>query len=393
MSIVAAAVAAVAAIAWLFLAVGRAFFWRTDQRLPDASAPPGPWPDVVVIVPARDEAAVLPRTLPTLLAQDYPGDLRIVVVDDASTDGTAGFVRDLASGAARPLAVVDAGPRPDGWAGKVWAMARGVDAAADAPYLLFTDADIAHHAGSVRALVVAAGTRDGGRDLVGQMVRLRTHTGWEKLVIPAFVWFFAMLYPFRRVNRPGARTAASAGGCQLVRAQALRDAGGLPAIRGALIDDVALGALLKRAGGRIWLGLAPDVESVRPYPRLADLWSMIARGAFTQLRYSWLAVLGTVVGLAWLFAVPPLATFGGAVALAVGASPTGAALALLVAGAVAWALMSALYLPITRFYRLAPWRVLTLPGVALLYAAMTFDSALRHARGTGGAWKGRTTSA
>ncbi|MFE9105253.1 glycosyltransferase [Actinomadura geliboluensis] len=369
-------VAAVAALAgWLYLAFGHGAFWRTGPGLPDAPDPPE-WPEVAAVVPARDEAAILPETLPTLLAQDYPGAFRVVVVDDGSSDGTAETAARLGARA------VPARERPEGWAGKVWAMAEGVRAAGDPDLYLFTDADIAYAPGTVRRLVrAAAGER---RDLVSQMATLSVRTRWERVIVPAFVYFFAQLYPFRRVTRDGARTAAAAGGCMLVRRDALEKAGGVAAIRGALIDDVAMGRLIKRAGGRCRLDLSRDVVSRRPYPRLADLWMMIARSAYHQLRYSPALLAGTVLGLLLLYAVPPAATIAGAVA----ADSTA-----LAAGAVAWALMTLTYVPMLRFYGLSPLRALGLPLVALMYAAMTVDSARRHRAGRGGAWKGRTVRA
>ncbi|MEO3827403.1 glycosyltransferase [Actinomadura sp. B10D3] len=373
-------VLAVAALAgWLYLAFGHGGFWRTGPGLPDA-ADPDAWPDVVAVVPARDEAAVLPDTLPTLLAQEYPGRFRVVLVDDGSGDGTGEAAVRLADGNPR-LRVVAAGERPPGWAGKVWAMSEGVRAAGEPGHLLFTDADIAYRPGTLMRLVrVAAAER---RDLVSLMATLNTRTRWERVIVPAFVYFFAQLYPFRRVTRDGARTAAAAGGCMLVRRAALAEAGGLAAIRDALIDDVAMGRLVKRAGGRCRLDLARDVVSRRPYPRLADLWAMIARSAYHQLRYSPALLAGTVLGLVLLYAVPPAAAGAG---LAAGDG------AVLAAGALGWSLMALTYTPMLRFYGLSPLRAPALPLVALMYAAMTLDSARRHRAGQGGAWKGRTAA-
>jgi hopene-associated glycosyltransferase HpnB len=245
--------------------------------------------------------------------------------------------------------------------------------------VLFTDADIAWEPGTLRGLVAAAESDD--RDLVSQMALLRTATGCERVVVPAFVYFFAQLYPFRRVNVPGSRTAAAAGGCMLVRRDALERAGGVAPISGALIDDVAMGRMIKRQRGRTWLGLSRQVVSVRPYPKLADLWQMVARSAYTQLNYSPALLAGTIVGLLFLYALPPAGAIIGLV--------TGTA-AVTAAGLAGWALMSVSYLPMLRLYRLSPWRAPGLPLIALLYAAMTADSARRHYAGRGAQWRGRT---
>jgi hopene-associated glycosyltransferase HpnB len=295
----------------------------------------------------------------------------VILVDDASTDGTG----DLAKQLGDVRVVTGSGP-PPGWTGKVAALALGVAEAGEPDFLLFTDADIAHPPDSVSDLVRAAHDRD----LVSLMARLRTETFWERAIVPAFVYFFAQLYPFGRVNRPG-RTAAAAGGCVLVRRSVLVSAGGLAAIRGALIDDVALATLVKRGGsGRIWLGSSTSVRSVRAYPRLADLWDMVARSAYTQLRYSVLLLAGTVVGLLVLYAVPPVAFVVGLFG-----QPVVAAL-----GLAGWALLAGSYLPMLRRYGLSIGWAPLLPVIALFYAGMTVDSAWRHWRGRGGAWKGRT---
>ncbi len=370
-------------LAWAYLLAGHGSFWRTDQRLPPAPDPPA-WPAVVAVVPARDEADLLPRTLPSLLGQAYPGSFGVVLVDDASSDGTARVASSLA-GPGGGLRVVRGVDPPPGWAGKVWAMARGMAEAGAPDYLLFTDADIVHPPESLAHLVRLAEARE--LDLVSQMARLRAETFWERAVVPAFVYFFAQLYPFRRVNRPGTRTAAAAGGCMLVRRDALEAAGGLPAIRGALIDDLALARLLKRRPGArgIWLGHGQGVASVRPHPRLADLWAMVARTAYTELRHSPPLLVATVAGLLLVYAGPPAVGLAGLAGLGSGGpAPLAAG-----AGLAAWALMAGSYVPTLRLYGLSPARALALPAVALLFAAMTVDSARRHHRGAGGAWKGR----
>jgi hopene-associated glycosyltransferase HpnB len=412
---------AAAALAWAYLVAGHGGFWRTSQRLPRAAAEPSAWPDVVAVVPARNEAAMLPVTLPALLGQEYPGALTVLVVDDGSTDGTgevaARIARSLPArsdparsdpgrsdpgrspGGSRLLRVIPGVPPPEGerWAGKVWAMAQGLGAAEslDAAsavaggYVLFTDADIAWEGpDTLRRLVAAAEGDD--RDLVSQMALLRAATGWERVVVPAFVYFFAQLYPFRRVNVPGSRTAAAAGGCMLIRRETLDKAGGVAAIRGALIDDVAMGRLIKGQRGRTWLGVTRQVVSVRPYPGLASLWQMVARSAYTQLRYSPALLAGTLLGLLFLYALPPAGAIAGLAALLAGGA-AGPAAFTFGTGLAGWALMSLSYLPMLRLYRLSPLRAPGLPLIALLYAAMTADSARRHYAGHGAQWRGRTT--
>jgi len=381
----------VAAVAWAYLVLGHGRYWLTGERLPRAAGAPVRWPGVAAVIPARNEAGMLPATLPTLMAQDYPGTLTLILVDDCSSDGTAEVANKLGREAGRDgrdLRVVAGAPPPPGWAGKVWAMAQGLQASGGvgpAPeYVLFTDADIAWAPGALQDLVVAAQGDD--RDLVSQMALLRTATSWERVIVPAFVYFFAQLYPFRRVNRPASRTAAAAGGCMLVRRDALARAGGLAPIAGARIDDVALARLIKRGRGRTWLGLSSAVVSVRPYPRLASLWHMVARSAYIQLNYSPPLLAGTIAGLLFLYALPPAGAIAG---LAAGAATTPAALAA-GAGLAGWALMSLSYLPMLRLYRLSPLRAPGLPLIALLYAAMTVDSARRHYAGRGAEWKGRT---
>jgi hopene-associated glycosyltransferase HpnB len=252
-------------------------------------------------------------------------------------------------------------------------------------YVLFTDADIACAPGALRDLVAAAEGDD--RDLVSQMALLRTATSWERVVVPAFVYFFAQLYPFRRVNVPGSRTAAAAGGCMLIRRGALERSGGVAPIRGALIDDVAMARMIKGQRGRTWLGLSRQVLSVRPYPVLADLWQMVARSAYTQLNYSPVLLAGTLIGLLFLYALPPA---GAIIGLAAGLSTNGLAALTAGAGLAGWALMSLSFVPMLRLYRLSPLRAPGLPLIALLYAAMTADSARRHYSGHGAQWRGRT---
>ncbi|MET9659048.1 glycosyltransferase [Streptomyces sp. NPDC006510] len=367
--------------AWVWLLLGQGFFWRTDQRLPPRKALDR-WPSVAIVVPARDEADMLPVSLPSLLAQDYPGRAEIFLVDDCSKDGTGDVARALSVRyGGLPVTVVSPGEPEPGWTGKLWAVRHGISLARtrEPEYLLLTDADIAHEPDSLRELVAAA--VPGGFDLVSQMARLRVSSLWERLVVPAFVYFFSQLYPFRWVNRAGARTAAAAGGCVLLRTEAAERARVPESIRQAVIDDVSLARAVQRGGGRIWLGLAERVDSVRPYPRLGDLWRMVSRSAYAQLRHSPPLLLGTVLGLALVYLAPP-------VALATGLL-TGDPVAAW-AGGMAWAVMTGTYLPMLGYYRQPLWPAPLLPFTAALYLLMTVDSAVQHYRGRGAAWKGRT---
>ncbi|MGW1184986.1 glycosyltransferase [Streptomyces drozdowiczii] len=368
-------------VAWVWLLVGQGFFWRTDQRLP-RRADPDVWPSVAVVVPARDEAEMLPVSLPSLLAQDYPGAAEIFLVDDCSKDGTGDVARALSVRyGGLPVTVVSPGEPEPGWTGKLWAVRHGMALARtrEPEYLLLTDADIAHEPDSLRELVAAA--ESGGFDLVSQMARLRVASVWERLVVPAFVYFFSQLYPFRWINRKGGRTAAAAGGCVLLRADAAVRAGVPDSIRQAVIDDVSLARAVRRSGGRIWLGLADRVDSVRPYPCLADLWRMVSRSAYAQLRHNPLVLLGTVLGLALVYLAPPVTLVAGVLG--------GSAVAAW-AGGLAWAVMAGTYMPMLGYYRQSLWMAPLLPFTALLYLLMTVDSAVRHYRGRGAAWKGRT---
>ncbi len=380
--------------AWAYLLAGRGPWWRMGERLPPRAArepSPGHWPSVAVVVPARNEAAVLEQALPALLAQQYPGHAWVVLVDDESTDGTAELARRLAArggGRGLGLTIVQGTPRPPGWAGKPWAMHQGLSRALEAPgrpeWVLFTDADIAHPADSLHQLV--AGAVAGRRSAVSLMARLPTDHPWEKLLVPAFVYFFDQLYPFPLVNDPARRAAAAAGGCLLVNVETLTATGGIAPIGDRTIDDVALAKRLKAAGADIWLGLARgagggglEVRSTRAYGGLAPLWDMVARNAYTQLGYNPLALAGVLAALGAVYVAPPLMVARGAL----GRRPATA-----LAGAVAWAAMATSYRPAVRYHggpRGSEW---ALPFTAVLYGAMTATSAVRHRRGTT-SWKGR----
>lgn len=355
--------------------------------MPTMKTKPENGPAVWAIIPARDEAAVLPVTLPSVLAQDYAaGPLHVLLVDDGSTDGTGDVARRLANESSHPerLTVLPGAPLADGWTGKLWALEQGLREAegrglADSDWLLLTDADIVHLPDGVRRLVERAERDD--RDLVSLMVALRCESPWERLLIPAFVFFFGLIYPFPWVNDDRRRTAGAAGGCILVRAGALRRAGGLAAVRGELIDDCALARVVKQAGGRLWLGHGTDTRSVRAYDTLGEIWRMVARTADTQLRHSLALLAGTTLALGVFLVAPPVLAVAGAV--------TGKWL-LAAVGAAAWLAWALAYGPTVRRYR-RPWAwALTLPFAGLLYGLMTLDSARQHRLGRGGAWKGRT---
>ena len=367
-------------LTWIYLLFGRGMFWRLSERddRNEPSTSPQVWPSVVAIVPARDEADVIADTLESLLRQDYPGALRIVLVDDQSSDGTGetALAKARALGGEERAHIVSGRSRPQGWTGKLWAMQQGMEHALqlDPPdYVLFTDADIVHAPDNLRHLVARA---EAGRlVLVSLMAKLYCRSFAEKLLIPAFVFFFDMLFPFAWANDPRRRTAAAAGGCMLARREALLAAGGIEAIKTEIIDDCALARIMKRQGP-IWLGLTERAASVRPYGDLNEIRRMIARSAYAQLDYSPLLLAGTILGMVLVYAAAPLFTLFG----------TGI---VRLEGAATWAAMTLAFQPMLRFYRLSPLWGLALPAIGGLYTVFTIDSALQFWRGKGGMWKGR----
>jgi hopene-associated glycosyltransferase HpnB len=363
---------------WLYLLLARGAFWLGRERN-DAIGGQGPWPAITAVIPARDEAECVGETVVSLLRQDYAGEFHVVLVDDQSRDGTAEVARAAAAalGAIDRLTVLSGRALPAGWTGKLWAQSQGVEAAEAGPrppeLILLTDADIVYAPGELAQL--AARAQAGGHVLTSLMAKLRCESFAERMFVPAFIFFFQMLYPFAWANDPRRSTAAAAGGCMLVRREKLRAAGGMASIRSALIDDCALAKELK-AQGPIWIGLTDGVRSVRAYPEVEDIRRMVSRTAYAQLRYSPLLLAGTILGLAITYLAPVLLTV----------FATGLAKIL---GIAAWLLMAVAFQPILRFYRVSPLWGLALPAIAATYMAFTLDSAYQHARGRGGMWKGR----
>ncbi|MBT3905078.1 MAG: glycosyltransferase [Rhodospirillaceae bacterium] len=365
---------------WIGLILFRGNFWRSDQITSGEAKDLDSWPNVTAVIPARNEAPSIGATVETLLAQDYPGSLSVVVVDDNSDDGTADVARAAAGDRADKLTVVSGKPLEAGWSGKLWAVSQGIEGATTSDYIWLTDADITHTPGNLRWLVAKAEVEK--LDLVSEMVMLRCESFWERLLIPAFIFFFQKLYPFPQVNNPDHAVAAAAGGCVLVKRKALADAGGIAAIKDKLIDDCALAAIIK-ARGPIWLGLTERAHSLRVYNHLSEIWHMVARTAFVQLDHSVLQLIGTVVGMAIIYLAAPI--------MAIWSGITGDEL-LGLAGGGAWLVMAITFLPTLRLYKMNPAWAMALPLAGLIYTAMTVDSARQHWAGRGGAWKGRSYS-
>jgi hopene-associated glycosyltransferase HpnB len=371
---------AIAALAWVYLLVFRGEFWRIrpDDRMPLSA----PTRSVVAVIPARDEAQVIGGAVSSLLAQDYLGPLDIIVIDDHSSDGTAAIARKAAAaaGAADRVRVVEAARVPAGWTGKLWAVRQGTVLAAgfQPDYLLLTDADIVHAPDNLRRLVAQA--ESGSYDLVSLVVRLHCRGLWEQLLIPAFVFFFFKLYPPRWVADSARGVAAAAGGCMLLRGVTLEQIGGVDSIRHEIIDDCALARRVKTVG-RVWLGIADETRSVRPYGSWRALWDMISRCAFAQLNYSTGILVALMAGMAVTYLAPPFL-------LLLSHSPVA-----MVLGGAAWVAMAVSFLPILRMYRCSPLVALLLPAIAAFYMAATLGSAVQFWRGRGGAWKGRFQAA
>ncbi|HVH78898.1 MAG TPA: glycosyltransferase [Stellaceae bacterium] len=364
-----------AAMTWLYLIAFRGAFWRIERD--DRTSAAAPLRSVVAVIPARDEAEVLGEAVTSLLAQDHAGRFDIVIVDDHSTDGTADVARQAATvaGARDRVTVVQAAPVPTGWTGKLWAVRQGTMIASQMrpDYLLLTDADIVHAPDNLRRLIARA--ESGHYDLVSLMVRLHCRGLWERLLVPAFVFFFFKLYPPRWVADSRRGVAAAAGGCMLLRTGVLQRIGGVDSIRQEIIDDCALARRVKTVG-RVWLGIAEDTKSVRPYGSWRPLWDMISRCAFAQLNYSAGILTALMVGMAVTYLAPPLLLLSG--------SPVAMAL-----GGAAWLAMAASFLPILKIYRCPLLLGMLLPAIAAFYMAATFGSAVQFWRGRGGAWRGR----
>ncbi len=369
-------------VAWLYLLLGHGGFWRVSRlgvaRYHNGAANKS----IAVVIPARNEADVIGRAVTSLLQQSHSGSIRIFVIDDNSTDGTAEAAGTAGCDAshAESVVVISGKPLPAGWSGKLWAVQQGVEQALPLrpDFLLFTDADIEHDSHNVASLISLA--EGGGYDIASFMVKLHCRSLAEKLLIPAFVFFFFLLYPPAWIRDRRRKTAGAAGGCILIRPSALERIGGIAAIRNEIIDDCALARAVKRTGGGVWLGTTAETRSLRPYESFAEVEHMIARTAFNQLQHSAWLLIGAVLGMLLVYVLPVALVFSGAMRLAL-------------AGGAAYALMIATYLPMVRFYGLNPGWALSLPVAAVFYTAATVHSAIRYWSGRGGQWKGRAQDA
>ena len=372
------AISLISLLIWINFIFFRGFFWRADQRL-NVAGELDEWPSIVVVIPARNEVEMIERAVHSLLSQNYTGVIKIIVVDDNSNDGTA-----KAAGKNPNLRIIHGKPLERGWTGKLWAVHQGVLEAEqlipDADYVLLTDADIEHHKDNLSELVYKAVIDN--RLLVSLMVKLRCVSIWEKLLIPAFVYFFQKLYPFPLVNSRTNSISAAAGGCMLIRLDALRKVGGIEAIKDRLIDDCAMGALIKQHG-LIWLGLSERTKSLRSYTDLSEIWHMVTRTAFVQLNHSILNLLITVIAMWLIYFVPPFLFIFGLII----SDPL-----IWVSAGSTYLIMSFLYRPTVALYEMPIFNSCFLPLAGLIYTLMTVSSAIRHWQGKGGAWKGRSYS-
>jgi len=382
-------VTALSLVIWLFLLIFWGNFWRADQFLTQGMTL-NSYPIVCAIIPARNEAEILPQSLPSLLQQDYPGQFSIILIDDQSGDRTGEIAQTLAEKKDKQeqLTVITGQPLPPGWSGKLWAMEQGIQASYQQKklpdYFLFTDADIQHHPQNLRELVTKAEQEH--LALTSLMVLLRCQSFWEKLLIPAFVFFFQKLYPFPWVNNPQRTRAAAAGGCILVKREALEKIGGIQSLREALIDDCTLAQKVKALTlgtepTAIWLGLTRQTVSLRPYESLNSIWTMVARTAYSQLNFNPFLLVGTLLGMTLVYLMAPLGLIAG---LIFGNLP------LILLALLTWLTMAIAYYPTLKLYQLSFFWALMLPLIAGLYNLMTWDSAVRYWQGQGGAWKGRT---
>lgn len=370
-------------VIWLGLLLFWGQFWLGVQLAPSAKTLED-YPNVWVVIPARDEAEVIADSLGSVLKQNYPGNLAVILVDDNSSDDTAKIAKKTANqlGKDRQLHLISGQPLPQEWKGKLWALEQGISYGQKQnivpDYFLLTDADIQHHESNLTELITKAETEQ--LDLVSLMVLLRCQSFWEKFLIPAFVFFFQKLYPFKLANNPRNFVAAAAGGCILIKANTLANIGGIASLKDALIDDCTLARKVKANRGKIWLGLTQKTISLRPYDSLKSIWDMIARTAFYQLNYSWLLLIGTILGLTLVYLIPAIALIWGIIE----GDTTIATIGLLT-----YCLMSLAYFPTIKLYQISPLWSCSLSAIAFFYGLMTIDSAIKHLQGKGGFWKGR----